>query len=71
MKYKNISLIDRLKPHYKQILEKQNLKFPEIVGQISQDLENVSFVTDLKYKTVLELSFILGSKNPFIYFKDK
>jgi len=70
MTYKTISLNDRLKPHYADKLEKLNMEYPLLVGSVVDALESQSFVSDLKYKDVLEMNFLLNSNDPFVYFKE-
>ena len=70
MTYKTISLNDRLKPHYADKLEKLNMKYPLLVGSVVDALESQSFVSDLKYKDILEMNFLLNSNDPFVYFKE-
>jgi hypothetical protein len=70
MNYKMISLYDRLKPHYKDVLKIKNISEPDLVSMIVEALEQESYVADLKYSSVLNLQFIFGNVNPFVYFKD-
>jgi hypothetical protein len=70
MTYKTISLNDRLKPHYADKLEKLNIEYPLLVGSVVDALESQSFVSDLKYKDILEMNFLLNSNDPFVYFKE-
>jgi hypothetical protein len=65
-----ISLYDRLKPHYKDALKVKNISEPEIVNITVEALESESYVADLKYSSVLNLQFLFGNINPFVYFKD-
>lgn len=70
MNYKMISLYDRLKPHYKDALKVKNISEPELVNITVEALERESYVADLKYSSVLNLQFLFGNINPFVYFKD-
>lgn len=70
MNYKMISLYDRLKPHYKDALKVKNISEPEIVNITVEALESESYVADLRYSSVLNLQFLFGNINPFVYFKD-
>jgi len=63
-----MTLIHRLKPHYKEILDNKNLKYPTLVGQVSSALENNYNVVDLRYETVLDLNALFNSVSPFNYF---
>jgi hypothetical protein len=70
MDYKMISLYDRLKPHYKNVLTKKNVTEPNLVNLVVESLEQESYVADLKYSSILNMQFLFGNINPFIYFKD-
>jgi|TARA_R100001463_G_scaffold116538_3_gene171869 hypothetical protein len=65
-----ISLYDRLKPHYKDALKVKNISEPDLVNITVEALESESYVADLKYSSVLNLQFLFGNINPFVYFKD-
>ncbi len=70
MTYKIISLKDRLKEQYNQKFESANLKYPGLTGAILDELENESLITQLKYGTIMDITFLLGVQNPFEMFKD-
>jgi hypothetical protein len=70
MTYKMISLLDRLKPEYSEELSKVNLKYPGIIASISSDLEEESVIQNLRYRTILDIKFVIGVDNPFVMFKD-
>jgi len=70
MTYKMISLLDRLKPEYSEELAKVNLKYPGIIATISNDLEEESVIQNLRYRTILDIKFVIGVDNPFVMFKD-
>jgi len=65
-----ISLYDRLKPHYKDALKVKNISEPDLVSIIVEALESETYVADLRYSSVLNLQFLFGNINPFVYFKD-
>ena len=54
-----ISLLDRLKPEYSEELGRVNLKYPDIIASISNDLEQESLIHNLIYSTI------------YIFFGDK
>ena len=70
MDYKMISLYDRLKPHYRNVLTKKNVTEPNLVNLVVESLEQESYVADLKYSSILNMQFLFGNINPFVYFKD-
>ncbi len=63
-----MNLLKRLKPHYKELLEVKNQKYPTLVGQVSTILESNNDVLDLRYETVLDLNALFNSHSPFNYF---
>ena len=65
-----MSLFDRLKPHYKDALKVKNISEPELVSNIVEDLETESCVENLRYSSILNLEFLFGNINPFVYFKN-
>ena len=66
-----MKLVDRLKPIYSNNLEIANIKYPDIVGNILDDLEINRFVGDLKYDTVIQLSVILDTHiSPYNFFTE-
>lgn len=64
-------LIDRLKPHYKEILEKENVKFPALVQSVVEDLERVQYVHYLLYSTVMNLNLVFNTDvSPYELFEE-
>jgi len=70
MPYKIISLLDRLKPQYSEELGRVNLKYPDIIASITNDLQEESLIHNLRYRTILDIKFVIGVDNPFVMFKD-
>lgn len=66
-----MTLLERLRPYYEERLTKANLEYPNLVATISDALEEVEFITDLKYGTVMDLNLICGNvPSPFYYFTE-
>ena len=64
-----MTLIDRLKPYYKQVLEHRNIEYPAFVDYICTNLEKTKKVEDLKWGFVTDLNAIFGKvDSPFDYF---
>ncbi len=64
-------LIDRLKPHYKEILEKENVKFPALVQSVVEDLEQVEHIHLLLYNTVLNMNLVFNTNiSPYELFEE-
>lgn len=64
-----MNLLQKMKPHYKAKLDKFNVDYPEIVGEITTDLENESYLTNLRYGTIVQMSFVFGSLDAFKFFE--
>lgn len=65
-----MNLLERMKPHYKEELEKWNLKIPDLVARICEHLENERFVHKLRYETIIDLNFVFGSLDAFKFFEE-
>lgn len=65
-----MNLLNRLKPHYKQELEKWNSALPELVDRICTNLEEERYVTNLRYSTIIDLNFVFGSLDAFKFFEE-
>ena len=64
-------LIDRLKPHYKEILEKENVKYPALVQSVVEDLERVQYVHYLLYNTVMNMNLLFNTDvSPYELFEE-
>jgi hypothetical protein len=66
-----MTLIDRLKPHYKEILEKENVKFPALVQSVVEDLERVEYIHLLLYNTVMNMNLLFNTDvSPYELFEE-
>ncbi len=66
-----MKLVDRLKPIYRDKLVIANMRYPDLVGDILEDLETTRFVGDLKYNTIIQLSVILKTQvSPYNFFTE-
>ena len=64
-------LIDRLKPHYKEILEKENVKYPALVQSVVEDLERVEYIHLLLYNTVMNMNLLFNTDvSPYELFEE-
>tara|TARA_R110000796_G_scaffold81691_2_gene179750 strand:- start:1320 stop:1580 length:261 start_codon:yes stop_codon:yes gene_type:complete len=68
---KKITLIQRLKPEYKGVLDSSNVDYPSLIGSIVETLEQVDFVCNLKYSTVMDLQLVFKSdSSPYEFFNE-
>ena len=66
-----MTLLERLHPVYQDLLAAANLHYPNLVASITDALEEVEFVTDLKYGTIMDLNTFCGNvSSPFDYFTE-
>lgn len=66
-----MNLLQRLKPEYKTRLDLINFKFPALVGFITDELEEHSYVKDLPYGVVSDLRFLLETtESPYELFNE-
>lgn len=66
-----MKLIDRLKPHYKEILEKENVKFPALVNSVVEDLEQTEYIHLLLYNTVMNINLLFNTDvSPYELFEE-
>ena len=67
-----MNLLERLHPVYQDKLTAANLQYPHIVASITDALEEVEFVTELKYETIMNLNNFCGFvPSPFDYFTEQ
>jgi uncharacterized membrane protein len=66
---KIMKLIERLKPEYKQILEDQKNRFPSLVSDIMEALEEEEFILEIKYGIWSNLEYFTKVDTPFKLFE--
>lgn len=66
-----MTLLQRLKPVYRQKLEQANLQFPNVAEIIANDLESNEYVKDIKYGTYIDMYSIFGNTfTAYDYFEE-
>lgn len=66
-----MTLLERLKPHYKKILDRENVQFPTLVNEIVEELEQVEYVHLLLYKTVMNMNLLFDTDvSPYELFEE-
>lgn len=66
-----MTLLERLRPFYKEVLESRNNEYPAYVGYVCDELEKITKVDDIKWGTVTDLKAILGNvDSPYNYFTE-
>lgn len=65
-----MKLIDKLKPEYKEVFEKNNLEYPALVGKIIQTFEELEFVSDIPFGVWADIKFFTNIYSPYELFID-
>lgn len=66
-----MNLLQRLKPEYKAELDAANVKFPSLVGYITDALEKYDFIKNVPYGVIVDLKFLLNTPvSPYELFKE-
>ena len=64
-------LNQRLKPFYADALETANIKYPNIVASICDELQTKTFVRELTYGCVFDLQTVTNSRvSPYDMFEE-
>tara|TARA_B110000483_G_scaffold240173_1_gene320174 strand:- start:1034 stop:1240 length:207 start_codon:yes stop_codon:yes gene_type:complete len=66
-----MKLIEKLKPEYKQILDEQKNKYPLLVSDIMEALEEGEFILEIKYGIWNNLEHFTKVETPFELFNKK
>ena len=66
-----MTLLEKLKPQYKTILDSENKEYPDLVGSVVDDLESTEYVHSLMYGTVMNLHLLFNTTvSPYELFKE-
>ena len=65
-----MTLIEKLKPEYSIIFEKNNLEYPQLVNRIVTCFENTEYVSDIPFGIWLDIKFFTNVYSPFDLFID-
>jgi hypothetical protein len=65
-----MTLIEKLKPEYSKIFEKNNLEYPELVARIIYCFEETEFVSDIPFGIWIDIKFFTNVYSPFDLFTD-
>ena len=63
-------LIDKLKPEYKVIFEKNNLEYPSLIERIINCFEQLEYVSDIPFGIWMDIKFFTNVFSPFELFTD-
>ena len=66
-----MTLLEKLKPQYKTILDSENKEYPDLVGAVVDDLESTEYVHSLMYGTVMNLHLLFNNAvSPYELFEE-
>ena len=65
-----MTLIEKLKPEYSKIFEKNNAEFPALVARIIYCFEETEFVSDIPFGIWIDIKFFTNVYSPFDLFTD-
>lgn len=65
-----MTLIEKLKPEYSIIFEKNNLEYPQLVDRIITCFENTEYVSNIPFGIWLDIKFFTNVYSPFDLFID-
>ena len=65
-----MTLLDRLKPQYKDLIDQKIDKFPTFIGEIYDHLEDEEYIYNLKYGVWLDIQSYTNANSPYDIFKE-
>jgi hypothetical protein len=65
-----MTLLDRLKPQYKDLIDQKNDKFPTLIGIIYDYLESEQYIFNLKWGVWSDIKSFTNVDNPYDLFID-
>ncbi len=65
-----MTLLDRLKPQYKDLIDQKIDKFPTFILEIYDHLEDEEYIYNLKYGVWLDIKSFTNADNPYDVFKE-
>jgi hypothetical protein len=65
-----MTLLDRLKPQYKDLIDQKNDKFPTLIGIIYDHLESEEYIFNLKWGVWSDVKSFTNADNPYDLFID-
>ena len=63
-------LIDKLKPEYKVVFEKNNLEYSSLIERIINCFEQLEYVSDIPFGIWMDIKFFTNVFSPFKLFTD-
>ena len=65
-----MTLLDRLKPQYKDLIDQKIDKFPTIIGIIYDHLESEEYLFNLKWGVWTDIKSFTNADSPYDVFKE-
>lgn len=64
-----MTLLERLKPSYKTILDNKREDFPTLVEGVIKHLSKIELVSDMKFGVWTDIKFFTKANSPYDIFK--
>lgn len=64
-----MTLLERLKPSYKTILDNKREDFPTLVEGVMKHLSKIELVSDMKFGVWTDIKFFTNVNSPYDIFK--
>ena len=65
-----MTLLDRLKPQYKDLIDQKNDKFPTLIGIIYDHLESEQFICNLTWGVWVDIKSFTNADSPYDVFEE-
>jgi len=65
-----MTLLERLKPQYKDLIDQKNDKFPTIIGLIYDHLESEEYIFNLKFGVWIDIKAFTNTESPYDVFEE-
>ncbi len=65
-----MTLLEKLKPQYKDLIDQKNDKFPTLIGIIYDHLENEQYLFNLKWGVWVDIKSFTNADSPYDVFKE-
>jgi hypothetical protein len=63
------TLLERLKPSYKKIIDSKKDQFPTLVEGVMKHLSKIELVSDMKFGVWVDIKFFTNANSPYELFK--
>jgi len=65
-----MTLLERLKPQYRDLIDQRFFKFPTLIGNLYDHLEDEEYIHNLKYGVWLDIQSYTNANSPYDIFQE-